>query len=55
MKEEDLQERQVTTTWMDADVFATFDVFNATDSSLGLGKDVVLLYTQANIYFTHWC
>jgi hypothetical protein len=53
-KEDDSQEqRQVNATWVDADVFATFDVFNATDNSLGLGKDVVLLDTQANISLFH--
>ncbi len=40
-------------TWIDADVFITLDVFNATDSSLGLGCDVVLLDTQANISLFH--
>jgi hypothetical protein len=50
-KEDD--ERQVTATWVDADVFATYDVFNATDGSLGLGKNVVLLDTQANISLFH--
>jgi hypothetical protein len=43
----------VNATWIDADVFITLDVFNATDSSLGLGCDVVLLDTQANISLFH--
>ncbi len=52
-KEDDAQERQVTVTWVDARVFTTYDVYNATDSNLRLGKDVVLLDTQANISLFH--
>jgi hypothetical protein len=48
-KDEEKQEGQVNVTWVDADIFTTYDVFNATDNSLGLGRDVVLLDTQANI------
>ncbi len=40
-------------TWVDADVFATFDVYSATDGNLGLGRDMVLLDTQANISLFH--
>jgi hypothetical protein len=52
-KEADSQDGQVNATWVDADVFTTYDIFNATDSSLGLGRDVVLLDTQANISLFH--
>jgi hypothetical protein len=52
-KEADSQDGQVNATWVDADVFTTYDVFKATDSSLGLGRDVVLLDTQANISLFH--
>jgi hypothetical protein len=52
-KEDGMQDHQVTATWVDADVFTTYDVFSATDGSLGLGKDVVLLDTQGNISLFH--
>jgi hypothetical protein len=52
-KKKEGDDGQITATWVDADVFATYDVFNATDSSLGLGKNVVLLDTQANISLFH--
>ncbi len=52
-REGDSQDGQVNATWVDADVFTTYDVFNVTDSSLGLGRDVVLLDTQANIGLFH--
>jgi hypothetical protein len=51
--EGELQDRQVNATWVDADVFATFDVYSATDGNLGLGRDMVLLDTQANISLFH--
>jgi hypothetical protein len=51
--ETESRDHQVTATWVDADVFMTYDVFSATESSLGLGKDVVLLDTQANISLFH--
>jgi hypothetical protein len=46
-------EQNINATWVDADVFTTFDVYNATDGSFGLGTDVVLLDTQANISLFH--
>jgi hypothetical protein len=49
----DASNRNVTATWVDADVFATYDVFSATDGSLGLGTNSVLLDTQANISLFH--
>jgi hypothetical protein len=52
-KKKEEEERQVTAMWVDAGVFATYDVFNATDGSLGLGKNVVLLDMQANISLFH--
>jgi hypothetical protein len=52
-KEDGAQECQVNATWVDADVFATYYVLSATNKSLGLGKDVVLLDTQANISLFH--
>jgi hypothetical protein len=52
-KEEGSQDHQVNATWVDADVLTTYDVFNMTDNSLGLGRDVVLLDTQANISLFH--
>jgi hypothetical protein len=52
-KEGASEDAQVNATWVDAGVFATYDVCNAMDSSLGLGIDVVLLDTQANISLFH--
>jgi hypothetical protein len=52
-KKKEGEEGQVMVTWVDADVFATYDVFNATDGTLGLGKNVVLLDTQAKISLFH--
>jgi hypothetical protein len=52
-KEGALQDAQVNATWVDARVFATYDIYYAKDSNLGLGTDVVLLDTQANISLFH--
>jgi hypothetical protein len=52
-KDGESQDAQVNVTWVGAGVFATYDVCNAMDSSLGLGIDVVLLDTQANISLFH--
>jgi hypothetical protein len=56
-KEGESQDAQVNATWVDARVFATYEtcyeVCNAMDGNLGLGTDVVLLDTQANISLFH--
>jgi hypothetical protein len=46
-------EQNINATWVDADVFTSFDIYNATKGSLGLGTAVVLLDTQANISLFH--
>jgi hypothetical protein len=52
-KEGTSEDAQVNDTWVDARVFATYDVCNAMESSLGLGIVVVLLDTQVNISLFH--
>jgi hypothetical protein len=46
-------EQNINATWVDADVFTSFDIYNATKGSLGLGTAVMLLDTQANISLFH--
>jgi hypothetical protein len=52
-KDDDSQGQQVTATWVDVGGFTTYDVYSATDTKLGLGRDFVLLDTQANISLFH--